>query len=300
MDDELAALVVAVDIGGTNTRVALVAHADGTTPTVEVEDIVLLRTEQDYDAQIEHVAQAIATAHMRASERGVVIADVGVSVGGRISRDGARVAVAPNLPAYEGRPLSHDLAARAGLRVRAAHDTVCGLLGELRYGALVGAERCAYLTLSTGLGAAIHLAGQGGAPGVSISIEMGHQLLDGATRLCLCGQIGCLETFVGGRQLEMRYGAPLETLDDPLVWEALSEKLSLGLVNLAQLTRVDLVAAGGAAALKRPSLLTELQARVDTRLRNMTLRIVPAALRERAPLIGAAALLETEQGTILN
>lgn len=299
MGDALVAMVIAVDVGGTNTRLALVARQAGAAPAV-VENVATFRTERDYDAQIERVADAIAASQSRASECGAVVTGVGVSLGGRMSRDGSGIAVAPNLPAYEGRPLAPDLAAHVGLRVRAAHDTVCGLLGELRYGALIGAERCAYLTLSTGLGAAIHLAGQGGAPGVSVSIEMGHQLLDGCLRLCLCGQTGCLETFVGGLQLEMRYGAPLEALDDPLVWETLAEKLALGLVNLAQLTRVELVAAGGAIALARPALLPQLQARVDARLRNMTLRIVPAALGAGAPLIGAAVLLETAPEVVLN
>ncbi len=300
MESPLTDMAVAVDTGGTNTRVALVARQDGATPAVTVEEITTFRTERDYDAQIARVADAIVAAQTRACERGGAVSGVGMSIGGRILRDGSGVAVAPNLPAYEGRPLTADLAERTGLCVRAAHDTVCGLLGELRYGALAGAERCAYLTLSTGLGAAIHLAGPNGAPGVSVSIEMGHQLLDGATRQCLCGQVGCLETFVGGRQLEMRHGAPLAALNDPLVWETLAEKLALGLVNLAQLTRVEVVAVGGAIALARLALLPQLQARVDARLRNMTLRIVPAALGERAPLIGAAALLDTEPGTILN
>ncbi len=300
MKSALGDLAVAVDAGGTNTRVALVARHASAPPAVAVESIAAFRTERDYDPQIERLVSVIATARTRAGDHGALITGVGVSVGGRMLRDGAGVAVAPNLPAYEGRPLADDLAARTALRVRAAHDTVCGLLGELRYGALAGEERCAYLTLSTGLGAAIHLAGPDGAPGVNVSIEMGHQLLDGATRLCLCGQTGCLETYVGGRQLELRYGEPLAALDDPLVWETLAEKLALGLVNLAQLTRVERVAAGGAIALARPALLVELQARVNARLRNMTLRIVPAALGEQAPLIGAAALLETDPGSILN
>ena len=300
MESPLRDRAVAVDTGGTNTRVALVARQDGGALSALVEDIAAFRTERDYDAQIERVAAAILSARSRISARGGALSGVGVSVGGRMLRDGSGVAVAPNLPAYEGRPLVADLAERTGLRVRAAHDTICGLLGELRYGALEGAERCAYLTLSTGLGAAIHLAGSGGAPGVSVSIEMGHQLMDGATLPCLCGQVGCLETFAGGRQLEMRHGSPLAALEDSLVWETMVEKLALGLVNLAQLTRVELVATGGAIALARPALLQRLQARVDARLRNMPLRIIPAALGERAPLIGAAVLLETEPNAILN
>ncbi len=133
---------------------------------------------------------------------------VGISLGGRIARDGSSVLVAPNLRDYEGRPLVQEIAARCdGLPVRLAHDAVCGLLAERRLGALAGVERCAYLTLSTGTGCAVHLeAPGGGAAGVTLSIELGHQLLDQNARVCLCGQTGCLETYTGGRQLALRYG----------------------------------------------------------------------------------------------
>lgn len=289
-----------MDAGGTNTRVALVSELEGAPSAVRSEEIAAFRTERMYDTQIERVVGEIRAARALAQGRGGMISGVGVSIGGRMLRDGTGLDIAPNLPAYEGKPLVSDLASRTGLQVRAAHDTVCGLLGERRYGALAGAERCAYLTVSTGLGAAIYLAGSSGAPGVNVSIEMGHQLVDGATHPCLCGQIGCLETFVGGWQLELRHGAPLQALSNLDVWETLVEKLALGLVNLAQLTRVELVAVGGAIALARGSLLDRLQAQVDARLRNMTFHIVPAALGELAPLIGAAALLDVEPDAILN
>ena len=289
--------VIAVDLGGTNTRVALLAcAAPPAPPHVETTDAFL--TDPDYDKQLARLSSALAAARERAGKRGVM--GVGVSIGGRMARDGSGLTIAPNLPGYERRPLTSDLASQTGLTARAAHDTVCGLFGERRYGALVSAERCAYLTISTGLGAAIYLAGPGAAPGVTVSIEMGHQLLDGSDRLCLCGQTGCLETYVGGRQLELRYGVPLAQITDAAVWDALAEKLALGLVNLAQLTRVEVVATGGAVALARPALLADLQARVDARLHGMALRIVPAALGERAPLIGAAVLLDTDPATVLN
>jgi hypothetical protein len=39
---------------------------------------------------------------------------------------------------------------------------------------------------------------------LTVSIEIGHQILDGNTLICLCGQVGCLETFTGGKQHELR------------------------------------------------------------------------------------------------
>lgn len=297
MNEHVDGLTVAVDMGGTNTRVALLDISSGADSPRTQETGSLFPTEADYDTQVTQLTAAIVSLVARVD--GARARGVGVSVGGRIARDGSSVSVAPNLPAYVGRPLTADLGSRLNLPVRLAHDTVCGLLGETRFGALLGETRCAYLTLSTGLGAAVRLAGDLGA-GAFVSIEMGHQLLDGCSRLCLCGQVGCLETYVGGRQLQRFHGAPLESLDDPAIFEVMAEKLSLGLVNLAQLTRVDVVAVGGAIALARPRLLANLQRRVDDRLCGMALRLVPAALGERAPLVGAAVLLDTNPGSVIN
>lgn len=297
MAADVATWGVAVDLGGTQTRVALVAEP----VTALVEEVASFRTEAEYAAEMTLLVAAVAEAQRRAAGQ---VVGVGISLGGRIARDGAGVLVAPNLRDYEGRPLVQEIAARCdGLPVRLAHDAVCGLLAERRLGALVGVERCAYLTLSTGTGCAVHLEAPGSGSGITLSIELGHQLLDQNARVCLCGQTGCLETYTGGRQLALRYGQPIETLppaEQGRLWRDFSEKLSLGLVNLAALTRVERVAIGGAIALHHPELLGALRAAVDARLRNARLDLVAAALGERAPLIGAAALLTTPAAELVH
>lgn len=293
---DAAEWVVAVDLGGTRTRVALVAAP----LAARFEVVATFPTEQRYADEVARLALALTAARDHAAGR---VAGIGIALGGRIARDGSGALVAPNLRDYEGRPLVQEIAARCGgLPTRLAHDAVCGLLAERRLGALASEERCAYLTLSTGTGCAIHLASPGGA-GVTASIEFGHQLLDQNERVCLCGQVGCLETYTGGRQLALRYGQPIETLpaaERGDLWRVFSEKLSLGLVNLVALTRVERVAIGGAIALHHPELLDALRADVTARLRNARLELVAAALGEGAPLLGAAALLTTPTDGIIH
>ncbi len=327
-----ASPILCVDIGGTTTRIGLCALPDADPPAFPsspaapalsatilpmpapnaAPDLTLIAsfpTEQAYDAQLERIGDALtrlrASGALATNESDApgaptasTFAGVGVAVGGRITRDGAAVDVAPNLPEYMGRPLADDLAALCGCPTRLAHDTVCGLLGEHRFGALVPYERCAYLTVSTGTGAAVYL-GKGGAR-LALSIEIGHQRLDGNDLPCLCGQIGCLETYTGGRQIALRYGRPIEAITEPEFWATFVEKLALGLVNLAQLTRVEAIAIGGAIALNRPTLLPDLQLAVDATLRNATLRLLPVTLGERAPLIGAALLTITPDERVLS
>jgi predicted NBD/HSP70 family sugar kinase len=311
--------VIAVDIGGTNTRVALFSSPARSTADISLE---LFPTEEGYERQLDQITKAISivTSHvsLNHSAEGVLTnvisiktnhvsnqtnpISIGVSIGARLARDGSGVAAAPNLRDYEGRPFASDLAERCGApvqSVRLAHDPVCGLLAERRFGVLQDTDRCAYLTVSTGTGAAIYL-GSTGETGQALSIEFGHQTLDGDTRECLCGQTGCLETYTGGRQLALRYRRSLEEIEDAAVWNALYDKLALGVVNLAQLTRVEVVALSGAIALRHEGFLDALRERVKKRLRGMALRLELAALGEQAPLVGAALLADTLERAILH
>lgn len=300
---------LALDIGGSTTRIGRFAAP---TATYEHTTLITFPTAATYGEQLARIAGELAAARRQTdgqtSDAARGFAGVGVSFGGRITRDGQRVAVAPNLPDYEGKPLVDDLAALCGCPVRVAHDPVCGLIAERRYGALDSAERCAYLTVSTGTGAALYLgktevSDAAHARGVSLSIEIGHQIVDGtdaAMRTCLCGQAGCLETYTGGKQLALRYGHPLEEIDDLRVWRELTEMLAIGLVNLAKIARIELVAVSGGIVLHRDGLLAQVQHAVDRRLGGATLRLAPAQLGERAPLVGAALLLATPPEELLH
>jgi predicted NBD/HSP70 family sugar kinase len=84
------------------------------------------------------------------------------------------------------------------------------------------------------------------------------------------------------------------------IWDALYDKLALGLVNLAQLTRVEVVALSGAIAQQHEGFLDAVRERVNARLRGMTLRLELAMLGEQAPLVGAALLPDTPKRSILH
>jgi glucokinase len=281
---------VGIDIGGSNTRIGLF-------PSLDTPDFSLLAkfpTQQDYEQQLQRIYDALQT------YQGAGLAGIGVSVAGRIARDGRSVDVAPNLPGYVGKPFAQDVSGHFGCPVRLAHDTVCGLLAEKQFGSLRPIDRCAYLTVSTGTGAAFQLRKSAASTPLTVSIEIGHQLLDGNLRQCLCRQTGCLETYTGGRQLELRYGRPVEQISDEAFWEQFSEKLALGLINLAMLTRVEAVAVSGAIALNRPGLLESVQQQINGRIRGANLTLYTATLHENAPLVGAAVLLSVPEETIIH
>jgi glucokinase len=291
-------MYIGVDVGGTNTRIGLFPGLDAP----DFTSLVHFPTVQDYDQQRDAIIAAIKQVSS------ATVQGVGISIGGRMARDGRSVLVAPNLPGYVGRPLVQQLEAALGCPVRLAHDTVCGLLAEKMFGVLQAGTRCAYLTLSTGTGAAVYFSQESTSntfseisqqTGLFLSIEIGHQILDGNELVCLCGQVGCLETETGGRQLELR-GYPTDQFRDEAFWQHFCMKLAVGIVNLVQLTRVETIAVSGAIMLHQPFLLPLLQQSVNDRLRGSTLTLRIATLRENAPLVGAATLLKIPKETILH
>ena len=280
--------MIGIDIGGTNTRIGLFPSLD----TPEYALLAKFPTQQDYEQQLQRIEQVL-------QERGIRgVAGIGVSIAARIAKDGQTVIFAPNLPGYIDKPFASKLSSICAAPVRLAHDPVCGLLAEARFGVLRTVERCAYMTVSTGTGAAIQL-GKADTRLVS-SIEMGHQILDGNLRACLCGMTGCLETYTGGRQLELLYGQPIERVTDSSFWQTFVEKLSIGLVNLAQLTRIEVVAVSGAIILNNAFLLPALQTKIDQLLLSSTLQLRLAELGEIAPLVGAASLLAFPESSVLH
>ena len=128
---------VGVDIGGTNTRIGLFGSLDA-------PDFMLVAkfpTFQTYEEQLHHIVVAIRGSNIHH------LASVGVSVAARIAKDGHSVIVAPNLPDYVDKPFGKDNFDSLKTPVRLAHDTVCGLLAEKKFGILQQIDRCAYLTV---------------------------------------------------------------------------------------------------------------------------------------------------------
>jgi glucokinase len=281
-------MYLAMDIGGSTTRVGYVSAPH----SLPIELIAQFPTQQSFAEQVKKLLSVLAAVNTQP------LLGIGISLGGHVASDGLSVRDAANLRDYEGKPLVRQLQEASNCPVRLAHDTVCGLLAEKALGALAPFALCAYLTVSTGTGAAIQLRKAGQA--LTVSMEMGHQVLTGNTRPCLCGQVGCLETITGGRQIALRFGREAALIDDPTFWKEFTEALALGIVNLARLTRVEAMVISGGIALHVPYLREHLPEYVATLCARDVPRLFWSQLGENAPLLGAALLLETPEATIIH
>ena len=228
---------------------------------------------------------------------------LGVGVPGLITSDGV-VRSSPNMPTAIELPLLRQLKNRVGDRVWVDNDATCGVLGEWKHGAAVGARDMWMVTLGTGIGGGLVSGGvlQRGTQG--FAGEIGHMVVDPQGPVCPCGKSGCWERYASGSGLAFLAGSEsgeaviasarsgdnvaLEVIDRFAYWVA------LGLANLANITDPDTIVIGGGLSQAADIIMSPIGEWFKKLLyapehrQHAVLRV--AKLGEHAGAIGAARL----------
>ena len=190
-----SALIVA-DIGG--TKIALghleqpLTGAFSTVPSQTLQTVPtdLLRVSNPVFA-LENILLDYAKTH-DLSPTAVVL---GVPVS--LAKDLDTVLSSPNVPQLEGLQLASMLGARLRIPVRLERDINLLLLGEVY-------EKNVSSTLGiffgTGIGASLILENRV-YRGASVGLEIGHIPIRGEGKICICGNIDCLEAYACGHTL---------------------------------------------------------------------------------------------------
>lgn len=315
MQAQQAPLAVAVDLGGTRFRVALVGlqgdlHARRVYPT---------ESEEGPDAIIARIANAVRETVAAVPSRGHV-AGVGIVAPGPLDPWRGIIYQAPNLPGWDNLPLAERLAGLTNLSVRVGNDANLAALGEHRFGAGRGVSHLVYLTVSTGVGGGIVIEDRLLLGSRGVAGEPGHTTIDLHGIRCGCGNYGCLETIASGTAIARRAGDELDAGrtsvlggpgdrptavavsaaaagGDALAIELLDEAargLGVGIVNLLHLFDPRMVVLGGGVTNSGERWWSVVRAEVERRAMAIYLQglqIVPAALGDDAGLYGAAAMV---------
>ena len=217
---------------------------------------------------------------------------------------GALVGRTPHLPHWDSLPLRELLAARLGVDLVVENDANMAALAEHRVGAARGARVSLTVTVGTGVGCGIVgecglVRGAHGGAG-----EIGHLPLDGR-HPCGCGVPGCVEPEASGGGLVARAReAGLDVNDAAAVFaagaagderaarliERMTDRLGALIASAVQLLDPEVVVVGGGVANAGEALFGPLRVAVrryalDPHGRRV--RVVPAALGERAGTVGA-------------
>jgi glucokinase len=242
MADDGDRRVVAVDLGGTNIRVAVVTQNGSLThrrgiPTGAAEgpDAVLERIV----GLVREVAEVAGV-----PER----APVGIASPGPLDPRSGVVFFTPNLPGWRDVPLGRRVADGVRRDVFVANDGNCAALGEIAFGAAKGVDDLVYLALGTGVGGGVVSGGRliDGVRG--LGAELGHCVIATDGPRCTCGGVGCLEAFASGWAIA-REGTLVATTEDG---RAIRDAAAGGPINASVIARAaDTGDAAAAAILER-------------------------------------------------
>lgn len=203
--------VIAVDLGGTNIRVAVI----GESGNMEHRTRMATRAIDGPDAVIARMGELV---NRVADEAGLSAeVPVGVASPGPLNPRTGVVHYTPNLPGWRDVELVAKLTNIINRDVALANDGNCGALGEAKFGCAKGVKNLVYLALGTGIGGGIISEGILIDGKNGLGAEVGHMVvaLDGPR--CTCGSIGCLESFASGWAIQAEAEHIATTADGDLL-----------------------------------------------------------------------------------
>lgn len=231
--------VIAVDVGGTNIRVALIESSD---------DTILHRTSCSIDKVGEKkvVEQIIHLINPLIKD----VKGIGVAVAGAVTSDG--LVWAPNIAGWKDLPLAKTLKEKFQVDVVVKDDRSSMAVGESRFGIAKGYKNMAYVIVGTGIAAGLLIDGKvyEGSRGVAGSI--GWLITDG--KITQNPTHGNFESKVSGLALEKKFGmngqmlAEMASKGDVKALDNLNklgEEIGIGIANLVTIVDPEIVVIGG-------------------------------------------------------
>jgi glucokinase len=200
-------LAVGVDLGGTNARVALVDVERGALVGEEAKQPLVDRAPAAVADLITDLVRAV-------DPRGERVG-VGVGIAAMLRGWTGVVVNAPNLGWREVdfRSLLRD---RVGTRTELYNDLNAIAYGEATYGGARGVRDVLFCFVGTGVGAGLVLDGNLYSGATHLAGEFGHTKVvphdAPGVRRCGCGQLGCLEAYASGRNIQARAQEELKAL----------------------------------------------------------------------------------------
>ncbi len=320
----MADYFLTADLGGTQIRAALCdatgrihRRAQDLTRAAEGQEAVIARikatlTEALGDTPLDQV-------------RGI-----GIAAPGPLDPKAGVIVFAPNLIGWHNVPLRQIIQDHFGIPTFLGNDANLAALGEYRFGAGRGVQHLIYITVSTGIGGGIIEDGKLLLGARGFAAEVGHQTIQADGPRCNCGNIGCLEVLAAGPAIarmareaitngeqsvlqEMVQG-DLDQISARLVYEAARQDdavairalhqaghyLGVGIINLLYLFNPEVIIIGGSVAKAGDFLFAPMWETIRARLHPLyweTLRIVPPELGDDVGLLGALALVLSQEPT---
>ena len=297
--------VLAVDIGGTNLKSALLIDTQITQPLETPSE-----AKKGAPIMLGHVHELIS--QYSPSEYDYI----GISTAGTVDpQAGVIVYANENIPQYTGTRMKELMESRYGKPTWVQNDGKAAALGELHYGAGRGYHTLMCIAYGTGIGGAVitngevHYGTHGGAGAV------GHIFTHAGGRPCTCGQRGCYESYASvsalmamlaeaglpyqnGRQLMEALLQPSALKDDQArraeaVLDAWVLEIAYGLVSLSHTLQPQAFILGG-GIMEQPLIIEKIRTVLPTLLMPSfrDVEVKAAQLGNQAALYGMLSVIQ--------
>ena len=309
-----------IDLGGTNIKGGLVRE-DG---EIVARKSVKTECEKGVDRVVENIVGLSKTLLSENNLKPEDIEGMGVALPGMIDSEAGEVIYSNNI-AWKDVKIVKLIREKLPVKIKITNDANAAALGESVYGAGKKYGNSVFITLGTGVGGGIIIDGKIFAGNKSAGAEIGHTVLRAGGAKCTCGLRGCFEAYSSATALIRETKAAMRKNKNSLLWKACGgnikkingkhpfdlydkdesakkvvdsyiDYLSLGLVNICNVFRPEVIMLGGGVCAQGDNLIRPLQKLVDERIYGGNLgpkvKIVIASLGNDAGFMGAAALLK--------
>ncbi len=299
-------LALAIDIGGTKAESALVDESGRLlrgsrfrrpTGATSTSDELAIQVRDVISEALEMLPNA------------TTLLGVGIGSAGPVDLSHGRVSPL-NLPNWRDFPLV-DLVSECvtDVPVTLRMDGLCITLAEHWVGAAQSCPNVMGMVVSTGIGGGLILGGRTVTGSTGNAGHIGHIEVSGFDDPCACGGSGCLEAIASGPRSvawarEHGWGgstgeelAESYAAGDGIATAAVERAgraIGRAIGSAASLTDLDLVVIGGGFSTVTPDLFDHIRIGLEEHstfdfVRKV--RVIPSALSDEGPLIGAAALV---------
>jgi len=299
--------VVSIDLGGTNTKIALVDSA------FSIQQKISFSTKNFFSHRDILISEIVKNVTMLLQQHAMTsrhLKGVGIGVPGLVNFKKGSVYYLPNVPRWKDTPLRSILERKLQCRVFVDNDVNLMALAESRLGAAKGFKNVLCVTLGTGVGGGLILDGRLFRGSSFCAGEFGHMPISVGGKRCGCGGKGCLETYVGNkvilnqaRRKLRKKGITLEALSELArkgnkaaleVYKDFAEKIGIALSGVTNLLNPEIIVVGGGLSFAGEFIFKTMKQTIQDRsmpVQAKAVSIKHARLGNDAGLIGAALLV---------
>ena len=307
---------IGIDLGGTFIKGGIVDDEGN----ILLQDSIPTECEKGPSTVIKNIA---TLCNKLLKNTNLTVDDViGIGVGspGMIDSKNGEVIYANNL-GWEHVFLSKELEKLTSLPVKIVNDANAAALGESKFGCAKDYNNAVMLTLGTGIGGGIIIDRKLFEGNQSAGAEIGHSVIVADGEMCTCGRKGCLEAYASATALIRDTKRAMVDHPDSKMWEIGSlanvtgktafdyndcdiyakdvvnkyiEKIGIGVTNIANVFRPEVIVLGGGVCAQGDNLIKPLQTYLNREIyagdKGPRVKILIAELGNTAGILGAVAL----------